>query len=366
MRFFQSGSHRRNRDSGLIGAHQEPLGTLAAGSISGAAPVALLETAGDNCAAVNLAMVQGRPILFGFIRTLVLACMALPVGAAQGEEKAIPTPGRSKSDAVGATQERAAAERFARGVAAEPGSFRPHEQYGEFLLSGMLRAAQAGTTPAAEQIEQARELFRHGLALAPTRARLHADLGRTWLVAGDEDMAPGVAALEHALDLAPRDRDIALDLAQLYGRRGQPERGRELIERFAAEHADAAWVGHAREALAWQVLDRARRFVDAGRHADALGILDEVTAAADARVIARFGDFIARLRAVVLYNIALERVNAGDIGSAFDMLERVIAAGVGDDAMLRAARELREKIRPSVERARGGAVIIVPPHAPRR
>lgn len=328
-------------------------------------------------------MARVRPILRGLIRVLMLGCMALPAGVARGGRAGAPGSEAAHAAALLASrnagvsagprrttvanrEDVAAAERFARAVAAERGSFRPFEQYGEFLLAGMLRAAQAGKTPAAEEIERAREMFRRGLALAPTRARLHADLGRTWLVSGDEDPAVGVAAFEHALDLAPRDRDIALDLVQLYGRIGRQERGRALIERVRALGGDAGWADHAAELLAWQVLDRARRFVETGRYADALGILDEVTAAADARVIARFGDFIARLRAVVLYNIALERVNAGDIGSAFDMLERVIGAGVGDDAMLGAARKLRERIRPSVERARGGAVTTVPPHAPRR
>lgn len=328
-------------------------------------------------------MARMRPTLGGFLRALMLGCLVLPTGEAQagpvvvagsGAAPAAALPG-SRDDGVSAgsrlntsaeREDEAAAERFTRALAAEPGSYRPFEQYGEFLLAKMLRAAQAGKAPAAGEIERAREVFRRGLALAPARARLHADLGRTWLVSGDEDPAPGVAALEHALDLAPRDRDIALDLVQLYGRIGQGARGRTLIRRILSTGADPAWIDHARELLTWQVLDRARRFVDAGRHADALGILDEVTATADARIVARFGDFIARLRAVVLYNIALERVNAGDIGSAFDMLELVIAAGVGDDAMLGAARELCERIRPSVERARGGAVTTVPPHAPRR
>ncbi|HEX6640616.1 MAG TPA: tetratricopeptide repeat protein [Thermoanaerobaculia bacterium] len=81
------------------------------------------------------------------------------------------------------------------------------------------------------EIARMRELFQRSTQLDPKRAAAWAGLGATY-ISSTEDLAPGIAALEKSLALAPGDDQPAFHLAQLYANSGRTEDATRLMHRL--------------------------------------------------------------------------------------------------------------------------------------
>src|SRR6185369_12641323 len=90
--------------------------------------------------------------------------------------------------------------------------------YGVTIFRNVYNATHgAKSTP---ELLHARTLFQKAAQLAPQSARAWAGVGATYVI-GDDDPAPGIAALEKSMSLAPGQDDVAYNLVQLYARGGR-------------------------------------------------------------------------------------------------------------------------------------------------
>ncbi|HET8775808.1 MAG TPA: tetratricopeptide repeat protein [Thermoanaerobaculia bacterium] len=170
-------------------------------------------------------------------------------------------------------------ESFARAVAL--GSSDPQV----YLLVGIsalnaVTGTNAEPGPPGELRLRARKAFERSAELDPEAAVAWTGIGATY-ISTDEDPAPGVAALERALALAPGDADAAFYLVQLYARSGRRAEAQELIDTVLSRGAEPEQLAFAREALRRagvnaniQVVNEAIARANAGKTAEALAILD--------------------------------------------------------------------------------------------
>lgn len=76
-----------------------------------------------------------------------------------------------------------------------------------------------------------RKLFQRATELDPNRAAAWAGLGATY-IGVTQDLAPGIAALEKGLALAPGDDEVAFHLAQLYANSDRRDDAARLVQRL--------------------------------------------------------------------------------------------------------------------------------------
>jgi tetratricopeptide (TPR) repeat protein len=110
-----------------------------------------------------------------------------------------------------------------RALSAGSTDFRVPYRQGEIRL----RTLPRGATRAAA-LEEARAAFRRALDANPAFSEARAALGRTYLSDEPARAREGIPVLEAAVRELPARPDLALDLAALYERAGDPERAEEL------------------------------------------------------------------------------------------------------------------------------------------
>ncbi len=120
----------------------------------------------------------------------------------------------------------------------------------------------------------ARSLLGRAAELCPADPDVWEALGHAWVLAPEGDPAPGIAALERCLTLAPDRFGAARDLVVLSVRAGRSERAREVNDRFLASCPDAEIVGRARAALLEGDLERAEALARDGDTVRALAALE--------------------------------------------------------------------------------------------
>ena len=138
----------------------------------------------------------------------------------------------------------------------------------------------------AEEVQKARRFFTRGAELDPHSARAWMGIGATY-AAGSEDPAPGIAALEKSLSLAPGDLEAAFYLVQLYARSGRRSEASRLVEQVIVPSGDRKLIADLRKMLAsmeaWEAqrhnvasLNDAITKANAGQFAEALSIVDNL------------------------------------------------------------------------------------------
>ena len=208
--------------------------------------------------------------------------------------------------------------------------------YGDSILrrleaSGRMSAA----TPSADVVK-ARDLFRKATELNPSSAIAFAGLGATYTMTND-DPAPGIAALERSLALAPSETPTLFNLVMLDARAGR--------------RADAGTVRQARENLLIADLNRASELGRAGKRAEAAELLKSVAAqTTNEELKAQINEQLRSVDRVDAtsgqvsdFQRAVEKANDGKFKEALAMIDALLPA-IKEPELLAAAKDFRAKV----------------------
>jgi tetratricopeptide (TPR) repeat protein len=198
--------------------------------------------------------------------------------------------------------------------------------------------------PAAE-LTRARSLFQRSTELDPKRAVAWAGLGATYL--SEADPAPGIAALEKSLQLAPGDEQAAFYLLQLYASVGRRDDAVRLFDTTLARSANAEMVAHGREVLFFADLHELESLASDGKvkEASALAnaLLLRVTDESLKQHLTEFLQNVQRQAAAERINQAITYANAGKNADALRVLDEVLPE-ITDPAMLAEAKKFRAEV----------------------
>lgn len=245
-------------------------------------------------------------------------------------------------------------ELFQRAIAAGSRDFRAHFHHGELAMHSLAGQVFTPGHPDAKQsavIEEARVSFRRSIESSPEFAEAHAALGGTYLFEEGEAVSEGIAELETAVANLASRKDLALDLAELYGRRGDPGKSEELLRRALGSEADALLASRNKKDRFREALIRVNAFLAEQKDDEAIALLDELVATAPADIGAILSEQVSALkrsaaenRAIREYNAAVARYNRRDLEEALAGFEKV-AATAEDEELARSARQQADWVR---------------------
>jgi tetratricopeptide (TPR) repeat protein len=247
----------------------------------------------------------------------------------------------------------AALGQYDKAIAADPNDAEIYLDYAESLLGkhiGPLAQAEEMTADDRPQFRKARELAQKAVALGTEAGRAYGDLGTTYIVESEKDLAPGIAALEKARELLPGRLDYAVHLFTMYRRTGDRAKANALFT--ALDRARNPQVSFAMRATILRVeLARANAFVHEQKLDEAAAIIRELAANtedADARRdLAHQAEEIAQAadtnRQIDTYNKAVGEVNRGEYAKAMKTLDQLLA-GASDPGVIRDARKLQKQL----------------------
>jgi tetratricopeptide (TPR) repeat protein len=221
----------------------------------------------------------------------------------------------------------------------------PYILYGDSILRG--RGAHGGGTG---EIEKARSLFRKAAELNPSSPLAFAGIGATYAMTS-EDPAPGIAALERSLELAPSESEPLFNLILLDGRAGRRDDAAKRLDTLA-RIADPELVRQARESLLIADLIRANDLTKAGKHAEAVALMKNVAAqTSNERMKTQITEQLTSMDRVDAANgqvsdfqRAVEKANAGKLREALAMIDAMIP-NIKDPEVLAAAKDFRAKVK---------------------
>jgi tetratricopeptide (TPR) repeat protein len=225
----------------------------------------------------------------------------------------------------------------------------PYLLYGDSIMrrldAGIRRNAGA---PAADVIK-ARDLFRKATELNPESAIAFSGLGATYAMSSD-DPAPGIAALEHSLALAPSEGETIYNLILMEARAGRREEAIKRLEALARV-SDPEMVREARENVYIADLNHANALGRAGKHAEAAEIMKSVAAqTTNEKLKAELTEQIASLNHIDVvstqvtdFQRAVEAANTGKFKEALAMIDALMPK-ITEPEMLAAAKDFRAKV----------------------
>lgn len=230
--------------------------------------------------------------------------------------------------------------------------------YAEVLLGdaiGPLAGAVAIDDQATARFRKARSLAQHALDRGADQARGLGDIGVSLTV--ERDPAPAVAALEAARLLAPRRRDLTLNLYAEYLRGGQRDKANALYEHEFEESHDGQVIFAAKSVLMRVLVAKANALVAEQKLAEALPIVREI-AAATADETARgliekqatqLEETIEVNREIGEFNKAVDEYKRGDRKAALKRVDDLLAVAT-DKEVIQDAKELRAELQRHPER----------------
>jgi len=247
----------------------------------------------------------------------------------------------------------AALGQYEKAIAADPNDAEIYLDYAETLLGkqiGPLAGAEETTADDKVPFRKARELAQKAAALGMDPGRAHGDLGTTYMVESERELAPGISALEKAHELLPGRLDYAVHLFAMYRRTGDRAKADALFT--VLDRARNPQVAFAMRATILRVeLARANAFVQQQKLDEAAAIIRELAANtedADARRdLAHQADEIAHAadtnRQIHTYNKAVGEVNRGEYAKAMKTLDQLLA-NASDPGVIRDARKLQKQL----------------------
>jgi Flp pilus assembly protein TadD len=198
-----------------------------------------------------------------------------------------------------------------------------------------------------EEVERVRDLFRRSAELDPSSARAWAGIGATY-VGSAGDLAPGIAALEKSLAMAPGNEEAAFNLAQLYAYSGRGDDAARLFNTTLARSSDPEVVRRSREVLLFAEVRRVEALARGDRSQEALVLARSVLErATEPSLREHLAGFIAELeryeasnKIIAALNDATAKANAGQHAEALAILDAAIPS-ITDPAMLAEAQKFR-------------------------
>lgn len=264
---------------------------------------------------------------------------------------------------LAALQARSGNDREAAALFREAAGARPAQALPLVLeQDALLRQAEALTAGSVgrtlPQVVRARELAQAALTLEPASVPALIGLGTTYLLSSGEDVAPGIRALERALDLAPARADAAATLAQLLARSGEPARADAVVQRFVANSPDPKVRAQVPELRSTVALATASLAAAQGRSGDAAKGFEAALATTNDPARKRWiRDALKRLRDTSDFTAAVDLYNHGDAPAALAAVEKLLPT-LTDPSLRAEAVSLRDRITSAAPGRRGEAEVI--------
>jgi tetratricopeptide (TPR) repeat protein len=246
---------------------------------------------------------------------------------------------------------------FEKAVQLGSTNYLPYLLYADSILRRVDATLRRNAGAPSADVAKARELFRKAAELNPSSAIAFAGLGATYTMTKD-DPAPGIAALDRSLALAPSEVDALYNMVVLDARAGRREDAERRLAVLASV-TDAETVGKARESLNFADVNRASELDAAGKHAEALEIFKRVaTETTNDRLKAYLAQRLAPVDHVDAANghvdvvngqiadfqRAVKTANAGKFQEALAMVDDLMPK-ITDPEMMAAAKDLRAKLK---------------------
>jgi len=246
-----------------------------------------------------------------------------------------------------------AAPWFERALAADPNDAEIYLEYAEALLQNQIGPfAETEETNADDvpRFHKARALAEKALTLGGEAGRALGAIGTTYIVEDDNNLQPGIAALEKARSILPGRMDLTLHLFAMDRRIGDRTKADALFAILdGARNAQVAFA--ARAVLMRVELARANALVKQEKLDEAAAVLRGLvkeTADSDSRsdLERQANDLVhvARTnREISTYNEAIGQVNRGDYAAAARTLGKLLAVAT-DPSVIRDARALQKRL----------------------
>jgi tetratricopeptide (TPR) repeat protein len=244
---------------------------------------------------------------------------------------------------------------FERAIAADPNDVEVALEYAEALMQDQVGAlAQSSGTTADDttRFRKARTLVQGALGHRSDpdfpAARAAGDLGTTYSV--ENDVAPGIAALEEARKLLPARTDFALQLLAMYRRSGDRAKADPLFAQLdAAGNPQISFA--ARAVIVRAELARANALTHEQRLDEAAVIIRELAANApdpDARhdfeaQAAELTRVAEQNRQIDAFNKIVAQVNAGKYREAIQAMNEFLPTAT-DPNIVRDAKKLQKEL----------------------
>jgi tetratricopeptide (TPR) repeat protein len=247
-------------------------------------------------------------------------------------------------------RENAEAERyFEKAVQLGSRNALPYLLYGDSILHRVDAGIRHNAVAPPAEIAKARDLFRKATELDPQSATAFSGLGATYALTMD-DPAPGIAALERSLALAPSEIGTLFNLIVIESRAGRRNDAAKHLETLS-HLADAETVRQARESLYIADLNRANTLGRDGKHAEAAEIMKRVASQTTNEQLRKdLTEQVTTLDHVDTVGVqvtdfqhAVETANSGRFREALAMIDAVMPK-ITDPEMLAAAKDFRAKV----------------------
>jgi hypothetical protein len=236
--------------------------------------------------------------------------------------------------------------RFDEALAAAPDDPQILLTYAESLL-GKAIGPFAGTGELGDvaRMRKARELAQRALAHGADEARARGDYGVSFLA--EADVAPAIAPLERAHQLAPQRADFALQLLDAYMRSDRAKADALYAE--LAHARDAQTVFAAKSLLVRELTHRANALVAEQKLDEAAAIVRELAKnTPEPNDLIRQAEQLERTadanRQIHQYNDAIARLHNGDRKGAIAVLDALLKTAT-DEQVIRDATALRNTLR---------------------
>jgi len=218
----------------------------------------------------------------------------------------------------------------------------PYVMYADSILEQIDTSMRRNAGAPPDKVARARELYRSAIARNPSSARAHAGLGATY-IAGNDDAAAGIEALQRSLALAPAQEDVTFNLIALYARAGRRDDAAKLADSFPSS-ADPEMIRQARENVLIADLRRAEELVRQGQRTEGTALMKSVSEqTTNQQLKQRIATAMAAMDQDDLLRKALEKAQSGEYQEALALVDGLIPK-ITDPEMLASAKELRAKI----------------------
>lgn len=244
----------------------------------------------------------------------------------------------------------AALGEFDAALAADPRDAELPLLYAESLLGPAVGDFAGVFEPAnPERFAKARELAERALSLGADEARARGAIGVSH--SGAAGLAPGIAALERARELAPWRMDYAIHLYSMYLRSGARDKAAALYTAAFENARDKQVVFAAANVRLDAETQRANELAQSGKLDEAAALVREIASTiSDAdergameRQAAHIESVALTNRHIKMYNDAIQFSNAGRHRDALKVLDELLAVAKDPD-VVRDAQRLRKEL----------------------
>lgn len=224
----------------------------------------------------------------------------------------------------------------------------PYVMYADSILEQIDTSMWRNAGAPSDKVARARELYRSAIALNPSSARAHAGLGATY-IAGNDDVAAGIEALQRSLALAPAQEDVTFNLIALYARAGRRDDAATLAETFPSS-TDPEMVRQARENVLIADLRRAEELMHQGKRTEAMALMKSVSEqTTNQQLKQHIATTITAMDQDDVLRKALEKAQSGKYKEALALVDDLLPK-ITDPEMLTSAKEFRAKVAEYVKK----------------